>query len=161
MVTKVSVGLYDSPPAALSGEVRMWTTATPPSGWLNCDDSGVSRITYATLYAVIGTTFGAGDGSTTFNLPDFRGRGPIGVGTGDASDATAWVLAEMKGSETHVLVDSELPTTTIRSPAHASSPAHSDAVPLPVADDVNTSFGGDGAHNNLQPSLAIYFIIKT
>jgi microcystin-dependent protein len=50
--------------------------------WLLCDGSAVSRTTYATLYAVIGTTYGTGDGSTTFDLPDLRGRIPMGAGTG-------------------------------------------------------------------------------
>ena len=51
-------------------------------GWLLADGSAVSRTTYATLFAIVGTTYGAGDGSTTFNLPDLRGRMPMGAGTG-------------------------------------------------------------------------------
>ena len=51
------------------GEVRLWATSTPPRGWLACDGTAVSRTTYATLFGVVGTTFGTGDGSTTFNLP--------------------------------------------------------------------------------------------
>ena len=50
-----------------------------PTNWLICDGSAVSRTTYASLFAVIGTSFGEGDGSTTFNLPDFRDRTPVGV----------------------------------------------------------------------------------
>jgi microcystin-dependent protein len=50
--------------------------------WLLCDGAAISRTTYATLYAVIGTTYGTGDGSTTFDLPDLRGRVPVGAGTG-------------------------------------------------------------------------------
>jgi microcystin-dependent protein len=63
------------------GVVTMFGGATIPGGWLLCDGSAVSRTTYATLFAVIGTTYGAGDGSTTFNLPDFRGIFPKGAGT--------------------------------------------------------------------------------
>lgn len=54
---------------------------TAPEGWLLCDGSAVSRTTYADLFAAIGTTWGAGDGSTTFNIPDMRGRIPRGVAT--------------------------------------------------------------------------------
>jgi microcystin-dependent protein len=61
-----------------TGSMKLWPTSSAPTGWLNCDGSAVSRTTYATLYGVLGTTFGAGDGSTTFNLPDFRGRVPLG-----------------------------------------------------------------------------------
>ena len=62
---------------AITGEGKLWFTATAPTGWLLCDGSAVSRTTYADLFAVIGQTYGAGDG-TTFNLPDFRGRVPAG-----------------------------------------------------------------------------------
>jgi microcystin-dependent protein len=62
-----------SAPAATVGGV---------AAWLLCDGTAVSRTTYAALFAVLGTTYGAGNGSTTFNLPDLRGRVPIGAGTG-------------------------------------------------------------------------------
>lgn len=55
------------------GMILAWPGTKAPSGWLNCDGSVVSRTTYADLFSVIGTTFGAGDGSTTFKLPDYRG----------------------------------------------------------------------------------------
>ena len=60
------------------GVVQMWTTDTAPDGWLLCYGQAVSRTTYAGLYNVIGTTYGAGDASTTFNVPDMRGRFPLG-----------------------------------------------------------------------------------
>lgn len=62
-----------------SGALIMWPTDTPPAGWLLCNGQAVSRTTYAALFAVIGTTFGTGDGSTTFNLPNYRDRMPIGA----------------------------------------------------------------------------------
>ena len=58
----------------LVGEVAFFASATPPSGWLKANGAAVSRTTYAALFAAIGTTFGAGDGRTTFNLPDLRGE---------------------------------------------------------------------------------------
>lgn len=61
--------------------------STIPGGWLECDGSAVSRTTYAALFAAIGTTWGVGDGSSTFNLPDLRGRTPIGAGTGTTAEA--------------------------------------------------------------------------
>ena len=62
-----------------SGDVKISAYGTVPSGWLMCDGSAVSRVTYAALFTAIGITFGRGDGSTTFNVPDFRGRVPLGV----------------------------------------------------------------------------------
>lgn len=60
------------------GTISMFGGITAPSGWLLCDGSEISRTDYADLFNVIGTTYGTGDGSTTFNLPDFRDRTPFG-----------------------------------------------------------------------------------
>ncbi|MBF0239812.1 MAG: tail fiber protein [SAR324 cluster bacterium] len=62
---------------------------TPPTGWLFCDGSAVSRTTYAELYSAIGTTYGIGDGSTTFNLPDYRGYFLRGIDNSAGSDPDA------------------------------------------------------------------------
>ena len=60
------------------GAIKPWTKATAPDGYLLCDGSAVSRTTYADLFAVVGTTYGAGDSSTTFNVPDLQGKFPQG-----------------------------------------------------------------------------------
>lgn len=72
--------------ASPTGVVIDWPLATPPSGFLMCDGSAISRTTYAALFAVIGTTYGAGDGSSTFNLPDRRGEFVRGWDNGAARD---------------------------------------------------------------------------
>lgn len=64
------------------GEVRMYAPDTEPVNWLFCRGQAISRATYATLYNLIGTRFGGGDGSSTFNLPDYRGRYPFGHNAG-------------------------------------------------------------------------------
>lgn len=58
------------------GTVAMWLRPTPPTNWLECAGQAVSRVTYASLFALFGVTFGPGDGSTTFNLPEMRGEFP-------------------------------------------------------------------------------------
>jgi microcystin-dependent protein len=63
------------------GSTMMWLTGTIPAGWILLDGTAVSRSTYADLFAKWGTTFGAGNGTTTFNLPDMRSRIPLGAGT--------------------------------------------------------------------------------
>ncbi len=73
--------------ARVVGEVADYAGGTPPAGWLLCDGSAVSRATYATLFAAIGTTWGPGDGATTFNLPDMRGR--VAAGRDDMGGAAA------------------------------------------------------------------------
>lgn len=64
-----------------SGVVSMFAGAAAPTGWLLCNGAAVSRTTYADLFAVVGSTYGAGNGSTTFNVPDFRDRVPVGAGS--------------------------------------------------------------------------------
>lgn len=73
---------YLNPPTEFPGVVKEYGGATAPFGYLMCDGSAVNRTTYADLFAAIGETFGAGNGTTTFNVPDRRGRMSIGVGTG-------------------------------------------------------------------------------
>lgn len=62
------------------GVIAPYVAAAAPTGWLLCDASAVSRATYAALFAIISTTYGVGDGSTTFNVPDLLGRFPVGKG---------------------------------------------------------------------------------
>ena len=75
-------GWYDTGGLLVTGTIADYAGSSAPSGWLECDGSAVSRLTYGNLFSAISTTWGAGDGSTTFNLPDFRGRNRIGKGTG-------------------------------------------------------------------------------
>lgn len=69
-----------------SGTIASFPTSTVPTDWLECNGSAVSRTTYASLFAVIGSNYGSGDGSTTFNLPDLRGRFVRGFANGQATD---------------------------------------------------------------------------
>ena len=93
-----------------TGVIQMYGGSSAPTGWLLCDGTAVSRTTYASLFTAIGTNFGVGNGTTTFNLPDLRGRSPIGAGTG--SGLTARTLGTNYGAETHTLSTSELPSHT-------------------------------------------------
>ncbi len=89
------------PPA---GSIIMWAANTPPSGYLECNGAAVSRTTYASLFATIGTTFGSGDGSTTFNLPDMRGYFPRGwsnSGSVDSGRTFGSTQADTVGPHTH------------------------------------------------------------
>lgn len=83
MILAVTKKMVDDIAALVpTGTLLMWPTGSAPTGYLLCNGQLVSRTTYAALYTLIGDTYGAGDGSTTFALPDFRGRMAIGVGTG-------------------------------------------------------------------------------
>ena len=94
-----------------AGDIKLAAYSTAPSGWLKCDGAAVSRTTYATLYGAIGTDFGAGDGSTTFNVPDLRRRVPMGIGgTQDADgNGPSNTLGSSGGAEGVILAEGELP----------------------------------------------------
>jgi microcystin-dependent protein len=143
-----------------TGSLQMFAGSASPSGWLTCDGAAVNRTTYAALFAVIGTTYGAGNGTTTFNLPDMRGRAPIGVGTG--SGLTARALADEVGAETHTLTVAEMPshTHTQFSTGPKNNSFDSGTFVGNDSSGPTGSTGGDAAHNNMQPSLAVNFIIK-
>ena len=131
-----------------------------PDGALLCDGASYLRTNLPDLFTVIGTTYGATDG-THFNVPDLRGRTVLGVGTG--SGLTPRVLAATGGEETHTLNTGEMPShvhttgnslllgTSVPPPLDALGPN-----PLPA---FTGSAGGDGAHNNMQPFIALNYII--
>lgn len=84
-------------PTVPTGFIAPWPTATAPTGYLLCNGDPVSRTLYANLFALIGTTYGAGDSATTFNVPDLRGRFPLGK----AASGTGSTLAGTGGSLDH------------------------------------------------------------
>lgn len=115
-----------------AGIIMPFAGTVAPEGYLFCDGSAVSRMTYATLYAVIGDTSGAGDGSTTFNLPDLGGRVPLGV-------SSTHLLGTTGGSETVTLTEQELPAHVHEVPQHghadtigATTPEFSHSITQPV-----------------------------
>lgn len=110
-----------SVPAVPVGSMQAFAGSSAPTGWLLCNGTTASRTTYSNLYSVIGTTYGVGDGSTTFGLPDMRGRVPMGAGTGNQLNAsgsgaitggtgmTARTAGAFGGEETHLLSSAEIP----------------------------------------------------
>lgn len=96
------------------GGIIAWGGATAPnSKWLICNGDAISRATYATLYGIVADTYGAGDGVSTFNIPDLRGRFPLGKSfSGRTLYAQTMTLGEVSGEELHTLDDLEMPTHT-------------------------------------------------
>lgn len=86
---------------ASAGTIVAYGGAAAPTGWLLCDGSAVSRTTYAALFTAIGTTFGVGDGSTTFNLPDLRDRFPLGKSGTKALGSSGGALAHTHTGPSH------------------------------------------------------------
>lgn len=117
-------GVYQRHPLGASallvppGSVSAYAGVSVPGGWLHCDGSAIDRTIYADLFAAIGTTFGAGDGETTFNIPNLRGRNIIGL---SSSETDFDVLGETGGEKRHTLTIPEMPahTHTITDVTHA------------------------------------------
>lgn len=167
-----------------TGGLVMFAGSIAPTGYLICNGASLLRADYPALFAAIGTTWGAVDG-THFTLPDMRGRAPIGAGTG--TGLTARTLAANVGAETHLLSAAE---SGVAAHSHTQT-AHTHTVDVV---DQSTSSGGvpnrglvtagggaksgvintlaptiqdataaaaAAAHNNMQPSAVVNFIIRT
>ena len=161
-----------------SGLIFPFAGTTEPTGYLFCYGQAISRTTYADLFTAISTTYGTGDGSTTFNLPDLRGR--VVAGQDDMGGSSANRLTDQTGglngdtlgatggAETHTL-------TTDQIPAHQHSETNrnisfgtfqtggsgSAANGQSLTNPQTGSTGGGQAHNNVQPTIILNYIIKT
>jgi microcystin-dependent protein len=109
-----------------TGAMLMYGGATAPGGWLICDGTPISRTVQASLFSVIGIRYGPGDGSTTFNLPDFRGRVPVGVGThadvGAVGNSDSVAVGSRRPAHKHTITDPGH-NHTLNDPGHNHSPA--------------------------------------
>lgn len=147
-----------------TGDIKIQTTSTIPSGWLLCNGAGVSRSTFSNLFTKIGTTYGTGDGSTTFNIPDLRDRYIIGANTNALGTQVAEQLPNLTGD-----VGGVRPTSTAPSGAfsHGSGVIKFSNAPSEVWLDMsslNASLSNSIYTNSgkVYPlSLALNFIIKT
>jgi microcystin-dependent protein len=177
------------PVAVPSGAIAMWPTGTAPTGWLLANGAAVSRTTYATLFSLFGTTFGSGDGLTTFNIPNYTDRLPVGAGS-------TYAIASTGGNADAITVShSHSATTTITDPGHyhlmgngsegslnafygndgdqgsgwrtanaggAGVNGRTNAVAANVTASTTVSTtGSSGTGANMPPYLGIQFIIKT
>lgn len=171
--------------AFAAGMLMPFAGASAPSGWLLVNGQAVSRTTYADLFSAIGTTYGSGDGSSTFNLPDLRGRtiaGQDDMGGSSANRLTNQsgglngdTLGATGGAEIHTLTTAEMPShnhtgnvdlrtnweagTSSLSPIGTGDARFDGSASSPSF--TTSSTGGDGAHNNVQPTIILNYIIKT
>jgi microcystin-dependent protein len=176
------------------GVIVPYGGTTEPTGWLFCYGQAISRTTYAALFTAISTTYGAGDGSLTFNLPDLRGRvvaGQDDMGGSSANRLTGLsgglngdTLGATGGAETHTLTTAELAVHNhgITDPGHIHTTSTQvrgtglinqfggtgqGITPItPSTDSATTGVtvdnaGSGNAHNNVQPTIILNYIIRT
>ena len=161
---KLAAGVY-----VPIGGIVQFGGSTAPSNWLICNGDAVSRTTYADLFTALGTSYGSGDGSTTFNVPNLKGRVPVGL---DSTQTEFDLRGETGGTKTHSLSEAEMP-------AHSHGPSGNGADQWIWSSGVNyglflstsgtygvgysydsTTKGSGAAHNNLQPYVVVNFIIR-
>ena len=153
-----------------AGTVIQSAAINAPNGWFECDGRLLNTLSYMDLFQAIGYTYGGSDAS--FNIPDIRGRVPVGAGTG--SNLTGRALASMGGEERHTLSVNEMPShthgLTRRSNPddgaydkdnvfeNESSAATTDRG---ISGTISTfSAGSDASHNIMQPFIVLRYLIK-
>jgi microcystin-dependent protein len=161
-----------------------WTASSLPTGFLECDGAAVSRSTYSALFAIVGTTYGAGDGSSTFNTPNLADNVAVGksnnkalASTGGANTVTVNVAGNVGGSTANATLSTAQLASHSHSGAAGSLQLKGQSNANVVASFTNTGTAGSGSghsHNMsanfsgtavnpsvLQPFLALIYIIKT
>lgn len=149
------------------GIINPYAGSTAPDGWLICDGSAISRSTYADLFEVIGTTYGTGDGETTFNLPDLKGKIPVGY---DISDNDFNTIGKTGGEKSHTLIVDEIPSHNHSFTSVINGTNPSDSSQLRIQSDryqwggtsstTTTNTGNSQPHNIMQPYVVMNYIIK-
>lgn len=147
-----------------TGVINDYAGVNAPDGWLLCHGQEVSRNTYNNLFNVIGTIYGEGDGSTTFNIPDLRSRVGVGLNEGDTDFNT---LGNTLGEKTHKLTVAEMPSHS-HAIAMSSNGVGYMVERVPFGNttvwgnsgEAIKSTGGGQEHNNIQPSIVLNKIIK-
>ena len=141
------------------GIIRPWggSISSLPTGWKRCNGDAISRSTYDELYDIVGTTYGTGDGSTTFDLPDLEEDNKFILGAESDSE-----LNDTGGDESHTLTISELPSHShIYGGITSSYGSSSSSGYFSSSGTINTGYtGGGGSHENRPPYINMIFIIK-
>lgn len=141
--------------------IKPYAGATAPDGYFICDGQAVSRTTYSVLFWIIWTTYGVGDGSTTFNIPNLKGRAIVWFNTAETEFNA---VGKTWGAKTHTLTTAEMPAhthnLTFATSGGSWQPYLSWTWSNSAFSYTTSSQWSGSAHNNLQPYMALHYIIK-
>lgn len=144
-----------------TGAVMPFAGASAPADWLLCNGAAVLRTTYPDLFALIGTTYGVGDGTTTFNLPNLLGKIPVGYNAGETEFNA---LGKTGGEKAHILTIPEIPAHSHDTSGNSVGSGYANQMVGGNGGAFGTittgPVGGGASHNNLQPYIALNYIIK-
>jgi len=161
-----SSAIHTAPKDLPAGILLPYAGNIPPEGWLLCAGQEVSREAYPNLFTVIGESYGIGDGGATFNLPDLRGRIPMGLDNmaGISADRVANTEADSlggnAGEEMHQLSFDELPSRNSYISHGTGGQGDSGGSFSYVSNVTTDTVGNDQPHNNMPPYLSLNYIIK-
>lgn len=174
-----TTGYVDGAVGGVPAQVIAYAGATEPAGWKFCNGQAINRTTFSVLFGIVGTTYGIGDGSTTFNVPDLRGRSVFGVdnmgsigaagrlGSGATGGITGTAsLAASGGTQSHTLTTAELAAHTHGVTAEAGGGSElqlgvGGGFVAPLGGGSTGSAGSNTSHNVLNPALVLNYLIKT
>lgn len=154
----------------MSAEIKIWPAATPPTGWLLCNGAAVSRAIYAAIFAVLGTTWGTGDGSTTFNLPNFADKSPVGV-SGSKVLGSSGGVASITPAGSVSIAGTALAINQMPSHAHAlvdqghshgvTDPGHLHGIVQPINHPGGSTVTGEALQTGLQVGGTMRYFTQT
>ena len=159
---QLTVTAFDNIPI---GSIIPFSGSSIPTGYMLCDGTAISRTIFSKLFSIIGTMYGTGDGSTTFNLPNLKGKVAVGL---DSFQTEFNTLGETGGEKTHTLINAEMPIHAHDQYVSANSGTQATRKDYTADGGGNIysqgcttgNAGGGQAHNNLQPYLTVNYIIK-
>lgn len=147
------------------GVILPYAASTAPEGWMVCDGSEISRDEYSDLFSLIDTTYGPGNGNTTFNIPNLSGRIPVGLDINGNTISNAKNIGDIGGEETHTLTKDEMPShshdylqlTELGNIGMVSNYGDYSSSMVETSTSIE---GANQPHNNMQPYLVTNYIIK-